>query len=61
MLIGNKELYKDRPEVYFILSQLEVAIEKGDYFSTAVLVTRLRSFGLKVEENTSHEEQTVVQ
>lgn len=61
MLIANKENYKDRPEVYFILSQLEVAIEKNDYFSTAVLVSRLRNFGLKIAENTSHDEQPVVQ
>jgi hypothetical protein len=60
-MITNKDKFVENKEISFILKQLETAIEKGDYFSTAVLITRLRSFGLKMEENTSHEEQSVVQ
>ena len=61
-MITNKEKFMENKEVSFILKQLETAIEKGDYFSTSVLVTRLKRLGYKlIEENTSHDDQTVVQ
>lgn len=58
-MIINKELYKDRPEIYFMLSQLEIAVEKGDYFSTSVLVTRLKKAGLSLQKACTEEEAVV--
>jgi hypothetical protein len=61
-MITNKESYKENKEISFILAQLEIAIEKGDYFSSSVLITRLRRLGYKiVEDNASHDEQAMVQ
>lgn len=47
-------------EISFILDQLQIAIDKGDYFSTSVLITRLRSLGYRVE-NDSVSDDSVVQ
>ena len=62
-MITNKEKYVGNKEVSFILKQLEKAIEKGDYFSTSVLVTRLKNLGYKLQKvkKGSIEEETVVQ
>jgi hypothetical protein len=48
-------------EISFMLDQLQIAIEKGDYFSTSVLITRLKSLGYKVVENDSVSDDSVVQ
>lgn len=60
-MITNKEKFMENKEISFILSQLELAIEKGDYFSTSVLVTRLKRLGYKIEESASLDDQAVVQ
>lgn len=62
-MIINKEKFMENKEISFILKQLEVAIEKGDYFSTSVLVTRLNFLGYKVEEAKTDgvEDESVVQ
>ena len=62
-MITNKEKYVGNKEVSFILKQLETAIQKGDYFSTSVLVTRLKNLGYKLQKvkKGSIEEETVVQ
>lgn len=65
-MITNKEFYKENKEILFILNQLETAIERGDYFSTSVLITKLKILGYKIIQddsikNTSHDDQPVVQ
>jgi hypothetical protein len=61
-MITNKDKFVENKEISFILQQLETAIEKSDYFSTSVLITRLKRLGYKiVEEKASHDDQPVVQ
>jgi hypothetical protein len=50
----------ENKEISFILKQLETAIEKADYFSTSILVMRLKNLGYKVEQDCTDQE-TVVQ
>ncbi len=62
MLITNKEKFMSNKEISFMLEQLQIALEKGDYFSTSVLITRLKGLGYKiVEENACADDQSVVQ
>jgi hypothetical protein len=42
-----------------MLSQLEIALEKGDYFSTSVLITRLKSLGYRLENDCIDDENAV--
>jgi len=57
-LFNNKDDFKDRPEVYRILTALEVAHAKQDELSASILLTRLAQYGIKlVEENTCAEEE----
>ncbi len=61
MIITNKDKFMANKEISFMLDQLQIAIEKGDYFSTSVLITRLKSLGYKVVENDSVSDDSVVQ
>ncbi len=58
-MITNKDKFVENKEVSFMLSQLEIAIEKGDYFSTSVLVTRLKSLGYTLEKDSIDDENAV--
>lgn len=58
-MITNKDKFMENKEVSFMLSQLEIAIEKGDYFSTSVLVTRLKSLGYTLEKDSIDDENAV--
>ena len=58
-MITNKDKFVENKEVSFMLSQLEIAIEKGDYFSTSVLVTRLKSLGYTLEKDSINDENAV--
>jgi hypothetical protein len=60
MIITNKDKFMANKEISFILDQLQIAIDKGDYFSTSVLITRLKSLGYRVE-NDSVSDDSVVQ
>ena len=44
----NKDDFKDRPEVYKMLTALEVAHAKQDEFSAAVLLTRLKQKNIDI-------------
>jgi hypothetical protein len=59
-MITNKDKFVENKEISFILKQLETAIEKADYFSTSILVMRLKNLGYKVEQDCTDQE-TVVQ
>lgn len=58
-MITNKDKFMENKEISFMLSQLEIAIEKGDYFSTSVLVTRLKSLGYTLEKDSIDDENAV--
>lgn len=58
-MITNKDKFMENKEISFMLSQLEIAIEKGDYFSTSVLVTRLKSLGYTLEKDSIVDENAV--
>ena len=58
-MITNKDKFVENKEISFMLSQLEIALEKGDYFSTSVIVTRLKSLGYKVEKDCTNDENAV--
>lgn len=60
MIITNKDKFMANKEISFMLDQLQIAIDKGDYFSTSVLITRLKSLGYRVE-NDSVSDDSVVQ
>lgn len=60
MIITNKDKFMANKEISFMLDQLQIAIDKGDYFSTSVLITRLKSLGYRVE-NDSVPDDSVVQ
>jgi hypothetical protein len=59
MVITNKEKFMANKEISFMLDQLQIAIEKGDYFSTSVLITRLKSLGYRVEKDCDNDENAV--
>jgi hypothetical protein len=58
-MITNKDKFVENKEISFMLSQLEIALEKGDYFSTSVLVTRLKSLGYRVEKDCIDDENAI--
>lgn len=58
-MITNKDKFVENKEISFMLSQLEIAIEKGDYFSTSVLVTRLKNLGYTLEKDSIDDENAV--
>ena len=58
-MITNKDKFMENKEISFMLSQLEIAIEKGDYFSASVLVTRLKSLGYTLEKDSIVDENAV--
>lgn len=58
-MITNKDKFVENKDVSFILKQLETAIDKGDYFSTSVLITRLKNLGYKVEQDCTDQESVV--
>jgi hypothetical protein len=61
-IFNNKEDFKDRPEVYKMLTALEVAHAKQDEFSAAVLLTRLKQKNINiVAENACTEEENRLQ
>jgi hypothetical protein len=47
-MITNKDNYKGDKEVYPIILALEVAQDKQDLFSASLLLTRLKTLGLKI-------------
>lgn len=59
MIITNKEKFMANKEISFMLDQLQIAIEKNDDFSVSVLVTRLKSFGYRLEKDCTEEENAV--
>jgi hypothetical protein len=59
MVITNKEKFMANKEISFMLDQLQIAIEKDDYFSTAVLITRLKNLGYKIEKDCTEEDNAV--
>jgi hypothetical protein len=59
MVITNKEKFMTNKEVSFMLDQLQIAVKKGDYFSTSVLITRLKNLGYKIENDCDNEENAV--
>jgi hypothetical protein len=58
-MITNKDKFVENKEISFMLSQLEIALEKGDYFSTSVLITRLKSLGYRLENDCIDDENAV--
>lgn len=57
-MIDNKEQFKDRENVYLILTALENALKTKDEFAVTVLISRLQQLKLKV---VCIEDQSVVQ
>lgn len=49
-MIENKLEYKGKPEIFFILEQLEKAITNQDKFGVSILTTRLANKGLQLRE-----------
>lgn len=58
-IFKNKEKFADKTEIYNILTALEIAHEKQDALSCAILLTRLEQKNIKIIVDSN--EENVVQ